>query len=89
MRCSVSALVVPPHSVTRSSSAASSANSTLEHLAAVDVVVRNSLLEDAHAHGPVTADDIRQLTTVAVRRCLIASIGRSAQMITRTVRQSG
>jgi len=37
-------------------------DSTLDHLGAVNVVVRNSLLEEAHANGPVTADDIRHTT---------------------------
>jgi len=41
-------------------------DSTLDHLGAVNVVVRNSLLEEAHANGPVTADDIRHMTTAAV-----------------------
>jgi hypothetical protein len=62
-------------------------DSSLEHLAAVNVVVRNSLLEEAHANGPVTADDIRQMTTAAVapmshmlaagRRGLVAEVSNS------------
>src|SRR5882762_412451 len=41
-------------------------DSTLDLLGAVNVVVRNSLLEEVHANGPVTADDIQQMTTAAV-----------------------
>ena len=38
-----------------------------EHKAAVSVVVRSSLLEEAHVSGQVKADHLRALTTVAVQ----------------------
>lgn len=41
------------------------ADASLELKAAVAVVVRNSLLEDAHAHGPVNDDGLTGITTTA------------------------
>lgn len=41
------------------------AESPLRLKGAVTVVVRNSLLEEAHAHGPVEASGIRSITTIA------------------------
>lgn len=40
-------------------------DSTLEMKAAVAVVVRNSLLEEAHANGPLSASGIKAITTTA------------------------
>jgi hypothetical protein len=41
------------------------ADTTLEVKAAVTVVVRNSLLEQAHADGPLETSDVRAITTAA------------------------